>query len=59
MKMQEAADGVVVIEPVALGGECAEAGRAFESFDAGNQAPAVALVAAYDRSRGAQPAVVQ
>ena len=54
--MEQAADGMMMEEPVALGGEGPETGRAFEGLEAGDQPPSAALVAADDRPARAQPA---
>ncbi len=59
MEMQKAADGMMVVEPVSLGGEGADASGTLESLDARNQAPSAALVAADHCAAGTEPAVVQ
>ena len=55
MKVEQAADCMMVIEPVSFGGKLAEAGGALKALDAGNEIPAVAPVAAYDGPPRTQP----
>ena len=57
--MDHAADGVVMVKQVVIGGQRAEAGGALEPLRARVKPPAAALVAADDRSLGSQPAVMQ
>ena len=59
VKMQQAADGVMVEVPVAFGRERSDALRAFESLDPGREPPAAALVPADFGSSTPQPGVVQ
>ena len=59
VKMEQAADSVMVVKPISLGRKWTGTRRAFKWLDAGNQAPSAALVAPDDRSRGTQPTVVQ
>jgi hypothetical protein len=59
VEVEQAADGMMVIEPIALGRERAEASRTLEPLDARDQTPSAGLVAAHDGSPWAQPAVVE
>ena len=59
MKMEQTADGVMVVKPISLGRKRSETGGALERLDAGDQMPAAALVASHDGSGGAEPAVMQ
>ena len=59
VQVQQAADGVMVEEPVPLGGQRAEAGGAFKRLEAGDQPPSAAPVAADDGAARPEPRVVQ
>ena len=59
VKVKQAANGMMVVEPVGFGGKRAEASGALESLDAWYEIPAVAPVAAYRGSTGAHPRIMQ
>jgi hypothetical protein len=50
MKMNHAADGMMMVEEIAVGGQRPEASRTLERLEAGMETPATASVTPDDRS---------
>src|SRR5579875_2964481 len=59
VEVDQAADGMMVEEPIAFGGEGAEARGALELLEAGDEPPTAAAVPADHGAPGAEPGVVQ
>jgi hypothetical protein len=55
VKVDQAADGVVMVEEVVISGQGAEARGTLEPLEARVEPPAAALVSAHDGSLGTEP----
>ena len=55
VKVDQAADGVVMVEQVVIGAQRAKAGGALEPLEARMEPPAATLVSAHNGSLGTQP----